>query len=182
MEYLPDEDMTTEPTTDSTKYAPESGEYDDDYSSQTSTVPESLEADEATTPPTTAEDDEEEEEEEEEADEEYVPTCSNGYPGVESSAGDVCCPVGCSECGGEKCQGYGGCCEQKIHDDGVLCSDEGVDAGPCILIPGTGGGKRDIAVMVRFARLGPCLLTALVQHQHVSVPHGVMEIAPRAPA
>lgn len=62
--------------------------------------------------------------------------CSNGYPGVESIGGDVCCEATCSECGGTWCVGYEDCCEEKIHDSGVLCTDEGVEAGPCILIEG----------------------------------------------
>lgn len=64
------------------------------------------------------------------------PVCSNGIPGVESAGGDVCCEVTCSECGGNWCVGYEDCCEEKIHDLGVLCSEDGVKAGPCIITEG----------------------------------------------
>lgn len=55
--------------------------------------------------------------------------CSNGMPGVESSAGDACCPTLCGVCAGDGC-GVGGnaayCCTPAINQ---TCSERG--SAPC---------------------------------------------------
>lgn len=61
-------------------------------------------------------------------------TCTGGISGVESANGNVCCDTGCGICDGVSCVGYGDCCEEKIQDSGVLCSDSGT--APCILDSG----------------------------------------------
>lgn len=63
--------------------------------------------------------------------------CSNGVPGVESTSGDVCCAAACGSCGGKRCVGTGGCCEDYIKDKKVMCEDSG--EAPCIIKGGSLG-------------------------------------------
>ncbi|CAM9499658.1 unnamed protein product [Ectocarpus fasciculatus] len=66
-----------------------------------------------------------------------VSTCTGGIPGVESDDGTVCCMEHCPSCrieSAEECVGVPACCQEKILDTGLMCSDEGVEEGPCILM------------------------------------------------
>ncbi|CAN0146091.1 unnamed protein product, partial [Hapterophycus canaliculatus] len=59
-----------------------------------------------------------------------IPTCSDGIVGVESESGDVCCGYRCGTCGGDRCVGWGDCCEETIQAEEELCSV--TNAAPCI--------------------------------------------------
>ncbi|CAN0005306.1 unnamed protein product [Pylaiella littoralis] len=66
-----------------------------------------------------------------------VETCSNGMDGKEGSG--VCCPSGCTQCGGDGCSSAGDeagltesdCCQEAILQSNVFCED--TDSAPCIL-------------------------------------------------
>ncbi|CAM9535703.1 unnamed protein product, partial [Pylaiella littoralis] len=60
-------------------------------------------------------------------------TCSDGVTlGVDGN-GVVCCPLGCSTCGGPGCGAAGDdCCGGPIKASGVFCGD-GTNPAPCIL-------------------------------------------------
>lgn len=69
-------------------------------------------------------------------------TCSDGTPGYDSRAGDVCCPTACGDCGGRRCRRHGGgpraglgrefCCSRGILESGNVCGVNG-QAAPCII-------------------------------------------------
>ena len=61
--------------------------------------------------------------------------CDGGIVGVQNK--DICCSLGCGECGGSGCSSAGGlsateCCTSTIRDSGVMCGED-ADAAPCIL-------------------------------------------------
>ncbi|CAM9578133.1 unnamed protein product, partial [Ectocarpus sp. 12 AP-2014] len=67
------------------------------------------------------------------------PTCSTGIPGIESSDGMVCCPVGCTMCGGSGCSTVGmpdygaeSCCSSDVLSTGASCSE--TEEAPCVLV------------------------------------------------
>ncbi|CAM9219746.1 unnamed protein product [Scytosiphon promiscuus] len=68
-------------------------------------------------------------------------TCSNGIEGIDGN-GVVCCPIGCTQCGGADCAllgaatdlGSESCCLEDITASGILCSESG--SAPCIIDSG----------------------------------------------
>ncbi|CAN0234513.1 unnamed protein product, partial [Ectocarpus sp. 13 AM-2016] len=67
------------------------------------------------------------------------PTCSTGIPGIESSDSMVCCPVGCTMCGGSGCSTVGmpdygaeSCCSSDVLSTGAWCSEK--EEAPCVLV------------------------------------------------
>ena len=68
-------------------------------------------------------------------------TCSNGLPGYSSAnnAGEFCCPLGCSYCGGIGCGSSGqefglvglDCCQSGIFSSQVYCGED--VSAPCII-------------------------------------------------
>ncbi|CAM9604115.1 unnamed protein product, partial [Ectocarpus sp. 12 AP-2014] len=67
-----------------------------------------------------------------------VVVCSTGIRGIESSDGAVCCPLGCTQCGGEGCSTVGlpeygaeSCCGSDVLSAGVSCSVS--EEAPCAL-------------------------------------------------
>ncbi|CAB1100464.1 unnamed protein product [Ectocarpus sp. CCAP 1310/34] len=67
-----------------------------------------------------------------------VVVCSTGIRGIESSDGAVCCPLGCTQCGGEGCSTVGlpeygaeSCCQSDVLSAGVSCSVS--EEAPCVL-------------------------------------------------
>lgn len=76
-------------------------------------------------------------------------TCSNGVPGVENFAGEVCCPVSCEVCGGDGCGEFGvdDCCSSNIMGSDVYCDISG--EAPCILV-GECGNHPTCAVVEQF--------------------------------
>ena len=73
-----------------------------------------------------------------------VKKCSDGTTGVDGH-GEVCCPIGCSQCTGKGCGSAGAafglgaddCCGSNIKDSGVYCDD--TNEAPCII--GSAPGK-----------------------------------------
>ncbi|CAM9579887.1 unnamed protein product [Ectocarpus sp. 12 AP-2014] len=66
-----------------------------------------------------------------------VSTCTGDIPGLESDDGTVCCMEHCASCrieSADECVGVPACCQEKILLTGLMCSDEGVEEGPCILM------------------------------------------------
>ncbi|CAN0224623.1 unnamed protein product [Scytosiphon promiscuus] len=64
--------------------------------------------------------------------------CRGGIPGVESEKGDVCCALGCGQCGGVGCSRFGApeldsydCCITEILDYGESCAATG--EAPCYI-------------------------------------------------
>eukprot|EP00752_Nemacystus_decipiens_P017686 g15857.t1 len=80
------------------------------------------------------------------------PTCSTGITGNESENGHVCCPLTCWGCGGDRCVGEGGCCEESIQEDGILCSESGT--APCIFIVDEPDDDSEASRMTRLLLLG----------------------------
>lgn len=71
--------------------------------------------------------------------------CTNGVPGLDGGSNAegtrVCCPIGCTNCGGVLCRsrtpdGYdnGTCCVGYIVDNYGDCADIGV--APCVITDG----------------------------------------------
>ena len=67
-----------------------------------------------------------------------VPMCSSGFPGFDSADGQICCPVGCGDCGGSDCATMGStsgldqtsCCASEVLNNTDLCST--LLKAPCI--------------------------------------------------
>ncbi|CAN0397821.1 unnamed protein product, partial [Pylaiella littoralis] len=57
--------------------------------------------------------------------------------GIESERGGICCPIGCSKCGGKQCVSdgpdlpRGSCCGYRIRENGEYCDD--TKEAPCII-------------------------------------------------
>ena len=64
--------------------------------------------------------------------------CSSGFPGFDSADGQICCPVGCGDCGGSDCATMGSnsgldqtsCCGSEVLNNTDLCST--LLEAPCI--------------------------------------------------
>ncbi|CAN0434757.1 unnamed protein product, partial [Ectocarpus sp. 12 AP-2014] len=81
-------------------------------------------------------DDEGDDDSEEDDDDESK--CSNGLEGIDHK-GEVCCPLGCGQCGGSGCSTSGAsnglgaesCCSSEVNDSGRYCDD--TNKAPCII-------------------------------------------------